>query len=144
MTDPENALQSPAASIHTTSSKISEHKNKSHIISHCSVKLIKGYRYWISPFLAASCRFYPSCSQYALESYKKLGFCRATYLSFIRLLKCNPFHPGGIDELAFYVLPYDLQSQKRRLVLIKNNSAYPIAINYTDWRQTLIEIQSYL
>ena len=99
MTEPENALQSPVASILTTSCKISDHKKKSNIISHFSVKLITGYRYWISPFLPASCRFYPSCSQYALESYQKLGFCRATYLSLLRLLKCNPFHPGGVDAV---------------------------------------------
>ena len=99
MTEPENALQSPVASILTTSCKISDHKEKSNIISHFSVKLIRGYRYWISPFLPASCKFYPSCSHYALESYQTLGFCRATYLSFLRILKCNPFHPGGVDTV---------------------------------------------
>ena len=99
MTDPANALQSPVASIITTSCKISDHIKKSNIISHFSIILIRGYRYWISPFFPASCRFYPSCSQYALESYQKLSFCRATYLSFLRLLKCNPFHPGGVDAV---------------------------------------------
>ena len=99
MTEPGNAVQSSVASILTTSCKISDHKTKSNIISHFSMKLIRGYRYWISPLLPASCRFYPSCSQYALESYQKLGFYRATYLSFLRLLKCNPFHPGGVDAV---------------------------------------------
>ena len=99
MTEPENALQSPVASILKTSCKISNHKIESNIINHFGVKLIKGYQNWISPFLPASCRFYPSCSQYALESYQKLGFCRATYLSLLRLLKCNPFHPGGVDAV---------------------------------------------
>ena len=99
MTEPENALQSPVASILTTFCKIADHKEKSNIISHFSVKLIRGYRYWISPFLPASCKFYPSCSHYALESYQKLGFFRATYLSLLRLLKCNPFHPGGVDAV---------------------------------------------
>ena len=99
MTEPENALQSPVSSIIKTYCKFSDHKKKSNITSHFSVKLIRGYRYWISPFLPASCRFYPSCSQYALESYQKMGFCRATYLSLLRLLKCNPFHPGGVDAV---------------------------------------------
>ena len=99
MTEPENALQSPVASILKTSCKISNHKIESNIINHFGVKLIKGYQNWISPFLPASCRFYPSCSQYALESYQKLGFCRASYLSLLRLLKCNPFHPGGVDAV---------------------------------------------
>ena len=97
MNEPENSLQSPLASIISTSCKIFDHKKKSTIINDFSMKLIRGYRYLISPFLPASCRFYPSCSQYALESYQKLGFCRATYLSLLRLLKCNPFHPGGVD-----------------------------------------------
>jgi len=99
VTEPENALQSPVASILKTSCKISNHKIESNIINHFGVKLIKGYQNWISPFLPASCRFYPSCSQYALESYQKLGFCRASYLSLLRLLKCNPFHPGGVDAV---------------------------------------------
>ena len=99
MTEPGNALQSPVKSILTTSCKISDIKKKIPFFSRFCVKLIKGYRYWISPFLPASCRFYPSCSQYALESFQKLGFCRATYLSLLRLLKCNPFHPGGVDAV---------------------------------------------
>tara|TARA_B100000945_G_C20130787_1_gene479301 strand:- start:64 stop:414 length:351 start_codon:yes stop_codon:yes gene_type:complete len=97
VTEPGNALQSPVSSIITTSCKISNHKINKPIISRFCVKLIKGYRYFISPFLPSSCRFYPSCSQYALDSYLKLGFCKATYLSLLRLLKCNPFHPGGVD-----------------------------------------------
>ena len=99
MTEPEKALQSPVASTFKTTCKISDHKKKISTISDFSVKLIKGYRYWISPFLPKSCRFHPSCSEYALESYQKLGFCRATYLSFLRILKCNPFHPGGVDAV---------------------------------------------
>ena len=63
------------------------------------VNFIKVYRYWLSPFLPASCRFYPSCSAYALESYQRLGFWKGTYLSLRRILKCNPFHPGGIDPV---------------------------------------------
>ena len=99
MTEPENGLQSPVASILTTFCKIYNHNKKGNIISQFSVKLIRGYRYWISPFLPASFRFYPSCSKYALESYQKLDFYRATYLSLLRLLKCNPFHPGGVDAV---------------------------------------------
>ena len=116
MTEPENALQSPVASIITTSCKISDHIKKSNIISHFSIILIRGYRYWISPFLPASCRFYPSCSQYALESYQKLGFCRATYLSLLRLLKCNPFYPGGVDAVPDAEL-----SNTDRVKLSENN-----------------------
>ena len=99
MTEPENALQSPVATILKTSCKILDRKKDCFKISHFSVKLIKAYQYWISPFIPASCRFYPSCSEYALESYQKLSFGKATYLSCLRVLKCNPFHPGGIDTV---------------------------------------------
>ena len=111
MTEKEKSLLSPVRSNHKTTCKISDHKKKSHIISDFSVKLIKGYQYWISPFLPNSCRFHPSCSEYALESYQKLGFCKATYLSFSRILKCNPFHPGGVDVVPCSGL-YDTECGK--------------------------------
>ena len=101
MTEPEHALQSPVASILTTSCRFSHQNNKkNNFLSRVIVKMINGYRYWVSPFIPASCRFYPSCSQYALESYQKLGFWRATYLSLWRIMKCNPFHPGGVDQVS--------------------------------------------
>ncbi|HLX11875.1 MAG TPA: membrane protein insertion efficiency factor YidD [Bacteroidota bacterium] len=46
-----------------------------------------------------SCRFYPTCSSYALEAFEKRGFFRALYLSVRRLLRCHPFHPGGYDPV---------------------------------------------
>lgn len=51
----------------------------------------------ISPFLGPRCRFYPSCSQYAKESLKHDSLGKALYKTCLRLLKCHPFHPGGID-----------------------------------------------
>jgi putative membrane protein insertion efficiency factor len=60
---------------------------------------IKAYQLVISPFLPPSCRFYPSCSQYSLEAVKKYGSLRGTWLSALRLSKCHPFHPGGLDPL---------------------------------------------
>ncbi|MER2254950.1 MAG: membrane protein insertion efficiency factor YidD, partial [Priestia megaterium] len=61
--------------------------------------LIKGYQKGISPFLPARCRFYPTCSQYGVESIKRFGAVKGSYLTVKRILKCNPFHPGGIDEV---------------------------------------------
>jgi putative membrane protein insertion efficiency factor len=61
------------------------------------LRLIKGYRYFISPFLVPSCRFTPSCSQYASEVIVKHGVIRGSWLSIKRLLRCNPWHPGGYD-----------------------------------------------
>jgi len=69
------------------------------------IKLIKFYRYYLSPILPASCRFYPSCSEYAQISFQRLGFWKGAYHSFWRILKCNPFHPGGFDPVSSNELP---------------------------------------
>ncbi|WP_442891791.1 membrane protein insertion efficiency factor YidD [Dissulfurispira sp.] len=61
--------------------------------------LIRLYRYMISPLLPNSCRFTPSCSEYSLEAVSKHGALKGSYLSFKRILKCHPFHPGGYDPV---------------------------------------------
>jgi uncharacterized protein len=61
--------------------------------------LIRGYQLAISPFFAASCRFHPSCSEYAREAIMKHGVMRGVWLVGRRLARCHPLHPGGIDEV---------------------------------------------
>lgn len=61
------------------------------------ILLIRGYQYFISPLLASRCRFYPSCSSYAIEALEVHGVLKGSYLSLRRLLKCHPFHEGGVD-----------------------------------------------
>ena len=61
--------------------------------------LIMGYRYAISPWLGNHCRFYPSCSQYALEAIDRHGAWHGLGLSVWRLLRCHPFHAGGYDPV---------------------------------------------
>lgn len=61
------------------------------------IELIKFYRVAISPFKPPTCRFYPTCSEYGLEAYRRFGFFKGTYLTVKRISKCHPFHPGGID-----------------------------------------------
>ena len=61
------------------------------------VVLVQGYRRFISPMLPARCRFYPSCSAYALEALQLHGALRGSWLTVRRLSKCHPFHPGGFD-----------------------------------------------
>ncbi len=60
---------------------------------------IVAYRRYVSPALPARCRFYPSCSAYALEAVAKHGAFRGTGLAIWRLLRCHPFHPGGFDPV---------------------------------------------
>lgn len=61
--------------------------------------LIRLYQKAISPFLPKSCRFTPSCSEYALEAFEKYPLHKAFYLSGWRILRCNPFCRGGYDPL---------------------------------------------
>ncbi len=53
----------------------------------------------IFTFKPPTCRYYPSCSQYSLQAFKKYHFFKALSLSFIRVLKCNPLFPGGYDPV---------------------------------------------
>ena len=60
---------------------------------------MSAYRWLVSPWLPPTCRFYPSCSAYALSAYRTFGFWRGSRLTAWRLLRCHPFHPGGYDPL---------------------------------------------
>ncbi len=61
--------------------------------------LIKFYRYFCSPLFPSCCRFYPSCSEYALEAIKKYGLIYGGYLAIKRILRCHPFSRGGYDPI---------------------------------------------
>ncbi|MDP2506378.1 membrane protein insertion efficiency factor YidD [Oceanobacter sp. 3_MG-2023] len=63
------------------------------------IGLVKGYQMWISPLLGHNCRFYPSCSQYAVEAIQLHGGWRGSWLALRRLGRCHPFHPGGFDPV---------------------------------------------
>ncbi len=58
---------------------------------------IRGYKRLISPMLTPSCRFYPTCSVYAIEALEKYGALKGTWLALRRVARCHPFHKGGID-----------------------------------------------
>lgn len=61
--------------------------------------LIFFYQRFISPLTVPSCRFYPTCSEYALQAIKRYGPWRGLWLSLRRILKCHPFHQGGYDPI---------------------------------------------
>ena len=63
------------------------------------VALVRGYQRYISPGLPPSCRFYPSCSQYALEALQRHGALKGSLLAARRLTRCHPFNPGGDDPV---------------------------------------------
>lgn len=63
------------------------------------IALIDGYRLLLSPFFGTQCRFYPTCSSYAREAIEVHGAWRGSWLAVKRVLKCHPWHPGGVDPV---------------------------------------------
>ncbi len=61
--------------------------------------IIKIYQRLISPFFPSSCKFYPSCSEYGVKAIDKYGAIRGSFLTFKRILKCNPWSDGGYDPI---------------------------------------------
>jgi uncharacterized protein len=70
------------------------------LLSGLLIAPIRLYQRWISPAFAPRCRYYPTCSAYAIEAIRELGPIRGLILAGWRLLRCNPFSHGGIDELS--------------------------------------------
>lgn len=60
---------------------------------------IRAYRYFLSPWLGFHCRFYPTCSGYAKEAIQEHGLMKGAYYTLWRVLRCHPWHPGGIDSV---------------------------------------------
>jgi putative membrane protein insertion efficiency factor len=63
------------------------------------ISIIRFYKYFISPILPGACRFVPSCSEYSMDAIRQYGALKGLYLSARRILRCNPFHPGGFDPV---------------------------------------------
>ena len=62
---------------------------------------IRFYQLFISPLFPPTCRFYPTCSQYAIEAIRKKGALKGGWLAVKRIAKCHPFHPGGYDPVSY-------------------------------------------
>jgi len=63
------------------------------------IAIVRGYRKFISPLLPPSCRFTPTCSEYAIQAIKKHGAWKGSWLALWRILRCNPFCKGGYDPV---------------------------------------------
>jgi putative membrane protein insertion efficiency factor len=72
-----------------------------------SIILIKLYRYIISPYMAPSCRYSPTCSEYAIESIERFGFIRGSWLALRRIGRCHPWHEGGHDPVPASQLTFN-------------------------------------
>jgi uncharacterized protein len=69
------------------------------IIGSLCVALIRAYQVCISPFLGPRCRFYPSCSEYAIMAVRRYGPFRGGLLGLKRIFRCHPLHDGGYDPV---------------------------------------------
>jgi uncharacterized protein len=68
-------------------------------MKYVAIGLAYVYRYTISPLFPASCKYYPSCSRYAIDALREYGFFRGSVLAAWRLLRCNPWSRGGVDHV---------------------------------------------
>lgn len=63
------------------------------------IRFIRAYQCFISPVLPPACRFYPTCSEYGVQSIEKFGFFKGIWRIMRRLMRCHPFNPGGFDPV---------------------------------------------
>ena len=64
---------------------------------YAAIGAVRLYQWLLSPLWPGSCKYHPSCSQYAVDAYRRYGFFRGTVLAGWRLLRCNPWSRGGVD-----------------------------------------------
>ena len=69
------------------------------IFTNTLIKIIKGYKFLISPLIGNSCRYLPTCSEYSIEALKQFGLIKGTFKSVKRILSCHPWGKGGFDPV---------------------------------------------
>ncbi|MEO7203307.1 MAG: membrane protein insertion efficiency factor YidD [Candidatus Tumulicola sp.] len=74
-----------------------------------TIALLRAYQLVISPYMPAACRFYPTCSQYAIDAVNEHGIARGSLLALARLARCHPFNPGGVD----FVVPAHAHASRK-------------------------------
>jgi hypothetical protein len=91
----------------------------SHYLRLTIITLIKAYQLLLSPIIGQHCRFYPSCSHYSLETFNRFGILTGLSLTMKRLLRCHPWHAGGVD---FPPTSISLAKTKNAKVISNNTS----------------------
>ena len=81
------------------------------ILTHILIRLIKVYKFLISPLLGNSCRYFPTCSEYSIEALKTFGFFKGSYKSLRRIISCHPIKLLGGGE-GFDPVNKDMKAKK--------------------------------
>lgn len=79
--------------------EVNESAGAPSLLARALAFLLLVYKRFVSPLLPPACRFYPTCSEYARQAVMKYGALKGIKLAVLRLLRCHPFHPGGIDPV---------------------------------------------
>ena len=69
------------------------------LLAGACIVMVRFYQLFLSPLKGPTCRFYPTCSQYSIQAFRKYGFLKGLWLTIRRVGRCHPFHPGGVDPL---------------------------------------------
>jgi putative membrane protein insertion efficiency factor len=72
----------------------------SQLTARLALVLLRGYKWVLSPFFPPSCRYVPSCSEYAMEAVERYGALRGSWMALKRILRCHPFVKGGYDPVV--------------------------------------------
>ena len=79
------------------------------------IVLVKGYRLFLSPWLGSSCRFSPTCSEYAMHCLQEHGAAPGAYLTLVRLARCHPWCEGGVDPVPQRMPRWPFETSSVRL-----------------------------
>jgi uncharacterized protein len=69
------------------------------VIDRLIIRVLRGYKRWLSPLLGPRCRFTPTCSEYAMVAIARFGTFKGGWLALRRIARCHPLHPGGHDPV---------------------------------------------
>jgi uncharacterized protein len=90
-----------------------------------AIKLIEVYKRWISPALPRSCRFVPTCSEYAIEALDRYGIVRGTLLALMRIARCNPLGGSGYDPVPAQPISRQTKTSRQFGVRSERYNHYP-------------------